>query len=129
MIDQKYIITLSGKPFITYEGLLHSAHDKDLVSIEVEILQYPNEGNNMTAVATATARGKDGQVFIDVGDASPASCSSKLVPHLIRMASTRAKARALRDFTDIGMCSVEELGESENSLRPVSNPIRQQYTK
>lgn len=71
----------------------------------------------MTAIASATVTGKDGEVFSDVGDASPSSCSSKLVPHLIRMASTRAKARALRDFTNIGMCSVEELGDAEPVLR------------
>ncbi|MDD4834012.1 MAG: hypothetical protein PHC44_04680 [Lutispora sp.] len=129
MIDKKYIVAINGKPFITYEGLLHAAHEKGLGSIEVEIIQYPTEENNMTAVTTASVRGKDGQFFIDIGDASPASCVSKLVPHLLRISSTRAKARALRDLTDVGMCSLEELGESETNLRPVASPIRQQFAK
>lgn len=129
MIDQKYIVMLNGKPFITYEGLLHTAHEKGVASIEVEIIQYPTEGNNMTAIATAAVRSKNGQFFIDIGDASPASCSAKLVPHLVRMASTRAKARALRDFTNIGMCSVEELGENESNFRPAPAPLRPQIVR
>ncbi|MDF2800374.1 MAG: hypothetical protein K0S61_277 [Anaerocolumna sp.] len=100
MNNNKHIITLNGKSYITYEGLLISAHDK--------------------GIASATVRSKDGKIFSDVDDASPASCSAKIVPHLIRMASTRAKARALRDFTNIGMCSIEELGETEANLKAVS---------
>lgn len=129
MIDHKHIVLLNGKPFITYEGLLHTAHDNGLSSIEVKIIQYPDDGNNLTAVATAAVRGKDGQCFIDIGDASPSSCSVKLAPHLIRMASTRAKARALRDFTDTGLCSIEELGENESNARTAPPPVRQQITK
>jgi hypothetical protein len=129
MNNDKHIITLNGKPFITYEGLLNSAHDKGITSIVVEIIQYPTDDNKMTAITSAIVRDKDGKVFSDIGDASPTSCTAKLVPHLIRLASTRAKARALRDFTNIGMCSIEELGENETNLRAVPPPSKQQYIK
>jgi hypothetical protein len=54
---------------------------------------------------------KSGESFTDIGDASPQSCNSKVVKHLLRIASTRAIARALRSFTNIGMTCLEELAD------------------
>jgi len=53
----------------------------------------------------------DGKKFSDIGDANPQNCNSKVARHLIRMASTRAKARAFRDMDNIGMTALEELGD------------------
>lgn len=109
MIDRKFIIKLNGSEFVKYEGLLDAAHRNGLKSMRVEVVQFPSKDNDMLAICKATAVNDVGGVYIDFGDASPSSVNSKLIPHLIRMASTRAKARALRDLTNIGMCSVEEL--------------------
>ena len=116
MIDEKYIIKLNGKNFVTYEGLLQVGHEKGLKSIRVNLVQIPNKENDMTAVAMAHIVGSDGEVYIDYGDASPASVNSKIIPHIIRMASTRAKARGLRDFTNIGMTAIEELNPNDVEL-------------
>ena len=60
---------------------------------------------------------KDGRRFTGIGDASPANVSPRLVPSLIRFAETRAKARALRDATNVGMVALEELDHEEEAPR------------
>src|SRR5690554_3293422 len=100
VIDDRFIIQLQGKNYVTYEGLLDQAHQLGLESIKVDVVQLPDETNNMTAVCRAAAKTGD-KTFIDFGDASPDSVGQHLVPHILRMASTRAKARALRDMTNI----------------------------
>jgi len=107
-VNEKFMISLQGKSFVTYEGLLDLAHQKNLQSISVELVQVPTKENNMTAICKATAFTEKG-TFTDFGDASPQSVNSKITPHIIRMASTRAKARALRDLTNVGMTAIEEL--------------------
>lgn len=114
-VNEKFIINLQGKSFVTYEGLLDLAHQRDLKSLEVSIIQMPSSENNMTAICVATAT-TETSTFQDIGDASPSSVNKALVPHLIRMASTRAKARALRDLTNVGMTAVEELSVEENPI-------------
>ncbi len=111
-INEKFIINLQGKSYVTYEGLLDLAHQKNLKSLEVEIIQIPTNENNMTAICKATAT-TDEERYQDIGDASPKSVNTALVPHLIRMASTRAKARVLRDLTNVGMTAIEELSIEE----------------
>lgn len=119
-IDSKFIINLKGKEFVTYEGLLDLAHQKGLIGLEVEIVQIPSKENEMTAICKATAKTKD-EVYTDIGDANPQSVNKNIAPHLIRMASTRAKARALRDLTNIGMTALEELAESDDVIGSNSN--------
>ena len=119
-IDERFIVNLKGKQFVTYEGLLDLAHQEGLISIEVDLLQIPNKENGMIAIVKATAKTKD-KVFMDIGDAGPNSVNSMITPHIIRMASTRAKARALRDLTNIGMTAIEELGDDSEIIDDINN--------
>jgi hypothetical protein len=73
------------------------------MKLEVELLQYPTEENNHEAVCRAVAESKNGELFADIGDANPSNTASMIAKHIIRMASTRAKARALREMCSIGM--------------------------
>lgn len=115
-IDKKFIVTLQGKEFVTYEGLLDVAHQMKLKSIKTDIVQLPNEENQYLCIMKAIAVTEDGKEFHGYGDASPNNVNKNIAPHLIRMAETRAKARALRDLTNIGMTALEELGDDNEVI-------------
>ena len=109
----RHEIKLNGKTFTTYEGLLDAAHRKGLKMIRVKLEQVGSEANGQTWIASAEVvmAGDDGddQVFTEIGDANPRNVARHVVPHLPRMAATRAKARALRDATNNATTAVEEL--------------------
>ena len=109
------------KEVVTYQGLLSRAHEEGLKRVATELVQAPSEANDRTAIAKATVETGKG-IFEALGDANPGNVNSFIVPHLIRMAETRAKARALRDAVNVGILSAEELlGED---LRRSSIPSR-----
>lgn len=96
------------KEVVTYQGLLSKAHDEGLQRVATRLVQVPTDENGRTAIAKALVETKKGR-FEGIGDATPENVNSFIVPHLIRMAETRAKARALRDAVNIGVVSFEEL--------------------
>jgi hypothetical protein len=118
-IKPEFIIDRQGKSFVLYSGLLDLAHQSGLTSIVTEAIAPPTM---MTAVFKATATFADGRVFTGHGDATPENVGRQIVPHLIRMAETRAKARALRDALNIGAASLEELGDEDPA--PAMLPAR-----
>jgi hypothetical protein len=123
-LDERWITTIEGREFVKYPGLLDLSHQKGISQIEVEVVQLPTAENGHFAVCKASVVSKTGESFIDIGDANPTNCSSKVSKHILRMASTRAIARALRSFTNIGMTCLEELdfsdltGNGSNSKQP-----------
>lgn len=112
---EDHYINRNGKQFVLYSGLLGLAHEKGLQSIEEEVLQMPTEENGRFAVCRATITTTNGEVFQGLGDASPESVARNIVVHLLRMASTRSKARALRDLSNIGVTALEEISDGDNS--------------
>lgn len=112
-IEEKFIVNLKGKQFVTYEGLLDLAHQNKLKSIKTELIQIPTKENNNQCIMKAIATTEDGKEFEGYGDADTSNVNSMISKHIIRMAETRAKARALRDLTNVGMTALEELGDEE----------------
>ncbi len=110
-LDESYVKKIDDKDFVLYAGLLDVAHQKNLISVDVELIQFPSDDNKQTAICKATVKTFDGKTFSDIGDANPQNCNSKVAKHLIRMASTRSKARAFRDCDNIGLTALEELGD------------------
>jgi hypothetical protein len=109
---EEYMIERQGKRFVLYAGLLEEAHSRGLRSIETELLQVPAKENGDVAIVKAVIRTEEGK-FGGIGDASPQNVNRAIAPHLIRMAETRAKARALRDAINVGVTAFEELGGEE----------------
>ena len=110
-LDERWIIEIEGNQFVKYAGLLDLGHQKGISQIEVEPLQLPTKENGNSAICKATVISKSGESFTDIGDANPQNCSSKVAKHLLRLASTRAIARSLRTFTNIGYTCLEELAD------------------
>jgi hypothetical protein len=104
-IPPQYIQLIHGKPFVRYAGLLAMAHERGLQELEATFITV----TEALAVAQATAIFTDGRRFTESGDATPDNVHFDVRSHFARLALTRAKARALRDALNIGMCAVEEL--------------------
>ena len=110
------IIRLQGREYVTFRGLLFVAHEAGLESIDVKLVSWDPESRN--AILMATVKGKRG-VFTDIGDASPTNVNRMIANATIRMASTRAQARALRSYLGVGFTSLEELpGDRQTKPEP-----------
>ena len=131
-LDERFIKNLKGKDFVLYAGVLDVAHQIGLKSITVDAVQYPTKDNGSEGICKATVIASDGRQFSEVGDANPKNVTPLIAVHVLRMAATRAKARALRDFTNIGMTCLEELGNLDDTIpADTSNvfPMRKQKQK
>jgi hypothetical protein len=125
-INEAFYIERQGKKYVLYAGLLEEAHERDLYSIDTILLQVPHESNGQVAIVRALVtmdsglNPEDRRKFTGIGDASPDNVGRNIAPHIIRMAETRAKARALRDAINIGVTAYEEMGGDDEATRPVS---------
>lgn len=97
--------------YFGYDKALDAAHRKGIKGITTEFVQLPTKENGGLTIIQATVIGKDGEEYKSIGDSSAhdSSLSSNTKPHFIRMAETRAKGRALRDYVNKG--SDPELSE------------------
>jgi hypothetical protein len=113
-VKKEFIVEREGRSFVLYAGLLDLAHERGLRGITTTLVQVPSELNGMTAIVHATVEVEAG-TFTGLGDASPGNVTRMMAPHLIRMAETRAKARALRDAVNVGVTAFEELGDESDA--------------
>jgi hypothetical protein len=100
-----FIVTLHGKPFVQYAGLLFLAHERGLVSLKAHFISV----TETLALAEAEATFADGHTYGECADSTPQNVGATVKAHFPRIALTRAKARVLRDALKIGIAALEEL--------------------
>lgn len=107
MLKPEYITNIQGSDFVNFAGLLDVAHQIGLNNISTEMIQSDFEKNSFVFKAIVTL--KDESTYEAYGDASTANVGNMIKNHALRMAETRAIARALRWATNIGICSKDEV--------------------
>jgi len=120
-LRREFLIRRDNKDFVLYAGLLDLAHQRGLRGITTTLVQAPSDLNGLVAIVHAIVSMPEGE-FTGLGDASPSNVTRLMAPHLIRMAETRAKARALRDAVNVGVAALEELGGEDSALSDDARP-------
>jgi len=108
VIAKEQLVNRQGKDFVLYAGLLDAAHRNGLSRITTTMVESPRAENKWTAIVSARVQVPWG-IYDGLGDANAENVGRMIAPHIVRMAETRAKARALRDALNVGMAAVEEL--------------------
>ncbi len=115
-VKKEFFIERQGKKFVLYAGLLDAAHRQGLKDITTTVAQIPTPENGNVAVCHAVVETERGR-FTGIGDASPENVAPLMRPHMIRLAETRAKARALRDAVNVSVASIEEIDGDDDGKR------------
>jgi hypothetical protein len=118
-IPREYTITQQGREYILSDGLLVGLVQlsRGFYDLATEVVQLPTAENAQTAVCTAKVTvfepetGRVLRTATGIGDASPANVGRMVAIHVLRMAETRAVARALRHLLGVGLTALEELGQ------------------
>ena len=130
-VDPRFVITTQGRQHVLYAGLVDCLHQlsSGYFVIDTRLEQLPTAENGQVAVCSARVQVCDPaqpelvrRSATGIGDASPSNVSRLMATATIRMAETRAKARALRDLLNVGVVSVEELEDDAPGLRPPAPP-------
>ena len=114
----KNIVKISGKDFMTYEGLLSKAHKKD-PNFSMKITEsWVSEDMKRAWCKVRLTVANEGsaekiQIFDGFGSSTPENTGQMTQSHPVEMANTRAKGRALRDYLNIGMVMAEELKQDK----------------
>ena len=106
---------------VPFKGLLSLAHEDGLRSVKTKLLQRPSSENRWTAIVQSRVRTRRG-TFSGIGDANPENVNPGVGVHAIRVAETRATARALRAAVNIGEVALEELAGNVTILRDAPRP-------
>src|SRR5262245_8508852 len=126
-VARRFVLNRQGKDYVTYPGLVDLLHRDSggCFAIETQLVQVPGPENGHVAICTARVLIYDPtdpdvvrRVEKGIRDADESTVGRGMAPSLIRLAETRAKARALRDAVNVAMVAAEELGPEEPTAPP-----------
>jgi hypothetical protein len=100
---------------VPFKELLDKAHKIGLQGVETELIHA--DYASPLFVFRATVKTPDG-AYTAHGEAHPNNTNRMIVPHLLRMAESRAIARALRWATNTGEAASDELSEEARAEAP-----------
>ncbi len=106
---------------VSFKGLLSLAHEDGLRSVRTRVLQLPSTTNHGATIVQATVRTTRGR-FTATGDASADNVNPEVARHAVRVAETRAIARAFRLAVNIGEVALEELDRFGRPEAPSASP-------
>jgi hypothetical protein len=115
------LILLDSKWYVTHSGLLRIAQRRRCHGIKTSLQYVVSDPTARRWVFKATVYKTPGSKgFVGYGDADPSNSSPLVRGSELRLAESRAIARALRAAYAIGLCSVAELGSFSAPQKPVA---------
>ena len=118
------ILLIEGRWYVSHTGLLGIARRGRCAGIHVQpVPAFCNASAQRWAFAATVYKSKTCRGFVGYGDADPSNVSFLVHGAEMRVAETRAVNRALRKAYGIGICSVEEIGSSQESKKLPSQPV------
>ena len=109
---------LNGHWYVTHTGLLRLAQRRRCVGIHARpLLRFSDVASSRWAFKATVFKSHRCKGFVGYGDADPSNVSALVRGAEMRVAETRAVNRALRKAYGIGICSVEEIGNSESQYK------------
>ena len=111
-------IRIGNEDYVTFKGLLAEAHKRGICEVESTLLVGPPAVEDY-ALFRATVKTEQG-TFTAHGDATPKNV--RFSDSFIRIAETRAMARAIRVATNIGRIAIDELPSEDQPPQPGEPP-------
>src|SRR5437667_1015256 len=111
------LLLMDGRWYVTHSGLLRIAVRKHCQGMRVQpVTEFCDSNSSRYAFRATVYTSPTCKGFVGYGDAEPANVSALVRGAEMRVAETRAVNRALRKAYGIGICSVEEIGSTQQSI-------------
>lgn len=110
VFDKDFLVSIKGKNFVRFNGLLDLAHKKGLKEMVITQMNVSQDGNAAWCIGYVKV---EDRITWMSGSANASTLKEHLLGYEVEMAATRMFARALRNALNVDFVSVEEMAEKE----------------